>query len=228
MKYAFPVPCQQCGETFLVNVNGEDVPDYAHCPECEASIYLIAPLGNVVRMAILGRASSEFKSEDWTLTIVLSAMVVECRLAWLFTKWNRTMLSLQRNPADTDEEAWENEWRDIRAIAKRMEKVSNVLTQKSFDEFIAQNNSLVKSLNAKYTNTATSHKEFFIQELFHHRNRIVHVGKIDSQKSQAEIALAVATTMWQILDAMDKTRAKALDASFHEPANVKSTSVTSG
>ena len=214
MKYAFPVPCQQCGENFLVNVNGEDVPDYAHCSACEASIYLIAPLGNVVGMAILGRASSEFSGEDWTLTIVLSAMVVECQLAWLFTKWNRIMLSLQRNPTDADEEAWENEWRDIRAIAKRMEKVSNLLTQKSFDEFIAQNNSLVKSLNAKYTNTATSHKEFFIQELFHRRNRIVHVGKIDSKKPEAEIALAAATTMWQILDAMDKTRAKALEASF--------------
>lgn len=211
MKYAFPVPCQQCGESFLVNVNGEDVPDYAHCPACKASIYLMAPLENVVGMAILGRASSEFKGEDWTLTIVLSAMAVECQLAWLFTKWNRITLSLQRNPTDADEEAWQNEWRDIRAIAKQLEKVSNLLTQKSFDEFIAQNNSLVKSLYARYTNAVTSHKEFFIHELFHRRNRIVHVGKIDSQKSEAGIALAVATTMWQILDAMDKTRAKALD-----------------
>jgi hypothetical protein len=226
MKYAFPVPCQQCGEIFLVNVNGEDIPDYAHCPACEASIYLIAPLGNVVGMAILARASSEFKGKDWTLTIVLSAMAVECQLAWLFTKWNRIMLGLQRNPTDADEEAWENEWRDIRVIAKRMEKVSNLLTQKSFDEFIAQNNSLVKSINAKYTNT--SHKEFFVKELFHRRNRIVHAGKIDSQMSEAEIALAVATTMWQILDAMDKARAKALDASFHKPAKVNSTSVASG
>src|SRR5690242_8119397 len=119
MKYAFPVPCQQCGETFLVNVNGEEVPNYAHCPACETSIYLIAPLGNVLGMAILGRASSEFSGEDWTLTIVLSAMAIECQLAWLFTKWNRIMLGLQRTPTDADEQAWENEWRDIRSIAKR-------------------------------------------------------------------------------------------------------------
>jgi hypothetical protein len=214
MKYAFPVPCQQCGENFLVNVNGEDVPDYAHCPACETSIYLIAPLGNVVGMAILGRASSEFTGADWTLTIVLSAMAVECQLAWLFTKWNRITLSLQHKPTDAEEAAWEDEWRDIRAIAKRVEKISNLLTQKSFDEFIAENHSLVKSLNAKYTNAATSHKEFFIQELFHRRNRIVHAGKIGSQKYEAEIALTVAMTMWQILDAMDKTRSKAMEASF--------------
>ena len=214
MKYAFPVPCPECEENFLVHVNGEDVPDYARCPACEASIYLIAPLGNVVGMAILGRASTEFNGEDWTLTIVLSAMAVECQLAWLFTKWNRIMLTLQRNPTDADEDSWENEWRDIRAIAKRVEKVSNLLTQKPFDEFIAQNTSLVKNLNAKYTNPATSHREFFIQELFHRRNRIVHAGKIGFQKYEAEIALAVATTMWQILDAMDKIRAKALEASF--------------
>lgn len=53
------------------------------------TITLVEPLGNVVGMAILGRAQEELKDEDWTLAIVLAAIAVECELVYLFTKWNR-------------------------------------------------------------------------------------------------------------------------------------------
>src|SRR5215831_18953796 len=102
MRFSFPVTCA-CSETFLVEVNGNQLPKDAQCPECKATIWLVEPLGNVVGMAILSRAAAEMKTGDWTLTIVLSAMAVECHLAYLFMKWNRIDLMLVRNPTDADE-----------------------------------------------------------------------------------------------------------------------------
>jgi hypothetical protein len=79
MKFSFPVPCR-CGETFQVPVTGPELPKSAQCPKCELTTWLVTPLGNVVGMAILGRAATELKNGDWTLAIVLAAMAVECEL----------------------------------------------------------------------------------------------------------------------------------------------------
>ena len=64
MKYSFPVTCA-CGETFLEHVIGTQFPKSAQCPSCETTIWLVEPLGNVVGMAILGRAAVE--NEEWGL-----------------------------------------------------------------------------------------------------------------------------------------------------------------
>jgi hypothetical protein len=127
MKYSFPVTCA-CGETFLEHVTGTQFPKSAQCPSCETTIWLVEPLGNVVGMAILGRAAVEMKSGDWTLAIVLAAMAVECELVYLFMKWNRIDLMLVRNPTGADDEGWEKQWRDdVRTIAARFDKVSGLL-----------------------------------------------------------------------------------------------------
>src|SRR5258708_7689937 len=75
MKFSFPVTCG-CGESFPVNVSGTQFPKDAQCPKCYSSIWLVEPLGNVVGMAILGRAATECHNGDWTLAIVLGAMAV--------------------------------------------------------------------------------------------------------------------------------------------------------
>src|SRR6266851_5801567 len=123
MKFSFPVTCG-CGETFHVNVTGAQFPTSAQCPKCHSTIWLVEPLGNVVGMAILGRAATELKNGDWTLAIVLGAMAVECELVYLFMKWNRIDLTSAKTPTDADDEAWEKQWRDdVRTVAARLDKV---------------------------------------------------------------------------------------------------------
>ncbi len=61
------------------------------------------------------RAATELAGGDSTLTILLAAIAVESQLAYLFVKWIRVNLTLQRNPTDVDEEEWEERWRDIRS-----------------------------------------------------------------------------------------------------------------
>jgi hypothetical protein len=187
----------------------------ARCPICGAAIWLVEPLGNVVGMAILGRAEAEMKNGDWTLAIVLAAMAVECELVYLFMKWNRIHLMLVRNPTDADDEGWEKQWRDdVRTIAARLDKVSGFLTELPFDSFLSQNSALLKNMYQRYpaSKNAASLKDFFVKEFFHKRNRIVHFGKIDFQQPDAEMCFTLGSTLWQILTAMDAHRRRTLEA----------------
>jgi hypothetical protein len=214
MKFSFPVTCG-CGETFPVNSSGTQFPKDAQCPKCHSTIWLVEPLGNVVGMAILGRAAKELKNGDWTLAIVLGAMAVECDLVYLFMKWNRIDLMSARTPNDADDEGWEKQWRDdVRTVAARLDKVSGLLTGQPFDSFLSQNSGLLQAVHARYpaSKGAASPKDFFIKELFHRRNRIVHFGEIDFQRPDAEMCFTQATTLSQILAAMDAQRRRALEA----------------
>src|SRR5215469_4178954 len=215
MKFSFPVTCG-CGETFTIHVSGNHLPRTADCPSCHASIYLIEPLGNVVGMAILGRAWSELKGEGWTLAIVLAAMAVECELVYLFLKWNRIDLGLVRNPTDADNLEWEEQWSKLRSIAVRLDKLAVFLTADPFDAFLSQNGAHLKALHAKYPASAAvaSPKQFFIEELFYKRNRIVHYGEISFRQLDAEMCVSLATILSQILAAMDIQRRNTLEAKW--------------
>lgn len=214
MKFSIPIICSDCSQ-FLVDVNGTQFPEDAQCPKCHKTIWLAGPLGNIVGMAIVRRAATELAGGDSTLTIVLAAMAVESQLAYLFMKWNRISLTLQRNPTSADEDGWEERWRDIRSVAARFDKVANQLTGGSFDSFLSSNGDLLKSVRTQYQSSGeTSAKEFFVKGLFYKRNRVVHFGKIDFQKSEAELCFALATSLWHILIAMDAHCARAQQASF--------------
>jgi hypothetical protein len=214
MKFSFPVTCG-CGETFPVHVSGTQFPKAAHCPECHSSIWLVEPLGNVVGMAILGRAATELQSGDWTLSIVLAAMAIECDMAYLFMKWRGIDLMDKRMPGDADRDAWEKQWReDVRSVAARLDKVSELLAGQPFDSFLAHSAELVKPVHTQYpaSKSEPSPKKFFITELFHRRNRIVHFGEINFQQADAEMCLTLATTLSQVFSAMDAQRRLDLDA----------------
>ena len=59
---------------------------------------------------------------------------------------------------------------------------------------------------------APSPKDFFVKEFFHKRNKVVHFGKIDFQHKDAEMCVTSASTLWEILVAMDTRRLHALEA----------------
>jgi hypothetical protein len=215
MKFSFPVTCS-CGETFAVHVSGTKFPNDVQCPKCHSAIWLVEPLGNVVGMAILGRASAEHHNGDWTLAIVLGAMAVECDLAYLFMKWNRIELLSTRDLAEGDEDAWEKQWRDeVRTVGARLDTVSALLVREPFDAFLSHNSRFLQPVCMRYPEfkTEKSPKQFFIKELFHRRNKIVHSGEINFQQTDSEMCLTLATTLSQILSAMDAQRRLVLNKS---------------
>jgi hypothetical protein len=205
-----------------VYVTGTQFPEDAECPKCHSIIGLVPPLGNVVGMAILGRAASEFQTEDWTMAIVLGAIAVECDMAYLFMKWNRVELLATRDPNEADEEAWEQNWRKLSTISRRLDEVSRLLSGKPFDLFISQNPALVQPIGERYPHYGSerSPKQFFIKELFHKRNRIVHFGEINFQRADADMCLMLARTLsQQILSALDEVSRSALDAKQRSKAS---------
>lgn len=152
-------------------------------------------------------------------------MAVECELAYFYIKWRaldfaRTNNTLFYDPAKKEEYA--EEWRRFRNISRRFDEVSQLLTGKDFDSFLLDNGALVKAVENEYLSSknSTSWKEFFRQELFDRRNKIVHRGEIDFQEAEGKMCFALATALFHIIKAMDSHRIKVIDSQLH---NAKAT-----
>jgi hypothetical protein len=205
MKSPLTVPCA-CGKQIALEVIGSELPDHASCPDCGATIYLIAPLGNIVTKLLMARAEHELQYNDATISTLLSAVAVEAEMAYLFSKWkgiDSGKLPVEQTPEDR--KAWEDEWANMRSIGKRLDELSRLLTSKPFDEFARLNKDLVKSALAGY-NPAASIKDFLQEHFFDKRNDIAHYGKIDFQEEDGARSLSLATALLKLLHAMDMTR----------------------
>lgn len=224
MKSAISVTCQ-CGTLITVQTTGTKAFKDTQCPSCKNPIWFVSPYGNEVGQRIGNRAWNELQQEDFTLSIILSAMAVECELAYFYIKWRaldfaRTNNTLFYDPAKKEEYA--EEWRRFRNISRRFDEVSQLLTGKDFDSFLLDNGALVKAVENEYLSSknSTSWKEFFRQELFDRRNKIVHRGEIDFQEAEGKMCFALATALFHIIKAMDSHRIKVIDSQLH---NAKAT-----
>ena len=220
MKWSVIVTCQQCGESSTHESSGTKELKDAQCPKCGTPFWFVKPLGDFVGMTIFNRAWAELQRQDFTLVVVLSAMAVECNLAYLFSKWKEIEMMETKIPVpQSDKEAWMAEWNGIFEIKKRLNKVSRFLTGKDFDSFLSSNPALMKPLSAAYTASGcTSARTFFVKELFHRRNRVVHSGAIDFQQDDADVCFTLAATLFRIFKEMDAQRLKVLDAKLATPA----------
>jgi hypothetical protein len=225
MKSPLTVPCG-CGNQIPLEISGSELPEYAKCPDCGATTYLIAPLGNIVSMLIMERAKQELAHNDTTMCTLLSAVAVEAEMAYLFFKW-RSIDSGKLPATETlqDRKLWEEEWANMRAIGKRLDELSRFLTTKPFDEFACLEKEILKPALAGYS-PATSIKDFFQQQFFDKRNDIAHYGKIDFQREDGEQSLAIASGLLALLHAMDMKRLEGLDQAHRKarerPAAIQS------
>jgi hypothetical protein len=114
MKSSITIPCS-CGSQIPLDIRGSVLPDSAKCGACGATIYLMAPLGNVVTMLLMERAKWELKNKDITMAILLSAMAVEAQISWVFFKWREIDDGLlPHEQTQAHRERWEGEWTDMR------------------------------------------------------------------------------------------------------------------
>jgi len=205
MKSPTTVPCR-CGKQIALEITGSELPDHAKCPDCGATIHLIAPLGNIATMLLMARAEHELSHNDATISTLLGAVAVEAEMAYLFFKWkgiDSGKLPHEQTPQDRKQ--WEDEWANMWSIGNRLEKLSLLLTKKPFDEFARLKINLLKPALAGH-DPAASIKDFFQDQFFERRNNIVHYGQIDFVKTVGERCLLSATTLLNLLHAMDNTR----------------------
>jgi len=168
----------------------------------------------------MNRAWNELRQQDFTLTIVLSAMAVECELAYFYIKWKTWEFAWANDTHFHDpvkREEYAEEWRNFRYISRRFDEVSQLLTGKNFDSFLQNNGALLKAVENEYPTCKnfTSWKEFFRQELFDRRNKIVHRGEIDFQQAEGKMCFALATALFHIIKAMDTHRIKVMDSQLN-------------
>ena len=197
MKTSASVICG-CGQTIIVEAVGTRVAEEDLCPNCHAVLWFVEPLGNFAGQLIISRSWTELKNGDWTLTIVLGAMAVECEMARLYMKWNEIDLLNTRPANDADREGWEERWRKFFAIGTKLDKVSELLTGQPFDSFLSQNSGLLRAVQAQYSTITASRstKKYFEDELFKRRNRVVHRGEIDFPQADAELCFTTAKQYW--------------------------------
>jgi uncharacterized short protein YbdD (DUF466 family) len=153
------------------------------------------------------------KDDDFTLAIMLGAMAVECELAFMFFKWTRIDMKMKMSNLGADikitqghEDAWEKQYRNWFRITEKLDNVSQHLTGLDFDIYTGRT-PLAELMRSNHPESiGKSAKKFFEEHLFWKRNQIVHSGKVDFAKDEAEQCLALASTIFSIMKAMDRER----------------------
>jgi hypothetical protein len=213
MKFQALTRCQGCGERLTAEMKGSEPYPDLRC-ECGAVMYAVEPCGTPISRRLFCRAQAELLGEDFSLAIILSAISVECELAFLYSKWRMLGVGLipsEVTPADTA--AWEEGFRKLPGgLSNKLDEVTRLLTGVSFDLFIANRNDLTNVVRLVHPDIGMkSPRAFFVQELFWKRNRIMHSGYVQYGKPDAEACVRIAMSLLQIIREADKERYTRLD-----------------
>jgi hypothetical protein len=136
LKLTLPFPCQSCGTRDPVDVSLAAPWWEWTCPQCGNQNSVLTGLGMTIGPRLLARAGYEYRAQtDYSMTIVFSAMAMECELARLFKKW-MDIESLNRGQAP-DDRAIEEAYRRLGSnVADRIEAVAILLDPRGLYEFV--------------------------------------------------------------------------------------------
>src|SRR5258707_4992560 len=134
MKSSFPIRCQ-CGYEIVLEPVGTDSFKDTSCPNCHSAICVVD--NGFVSTRVFNKSFSELHSGDFTLSIIFSAMAVECELARVFVKWKEIDLGLPPDVTQADRDSWDLLLRQWAKIIVRFDRVSEFLTNQDFDTFVA-------------------------------------------------------------------------------------------
>jgi len=214
MKHTWPISCS-CGHRIDLQTVGSGEFPTVRCPKCGSTL---APVGDYLfHLRIFNRGYKELGEGDFTFAIILAAMSVECFVSLLYIKWRRIDFELAKNkpPSQSDEDSWEEDLKKWNNMGARFDKVCDFLTTETFDGFVA-NNTAAQSLFQRHPGltASSSPKQWFQEELFKKRNRIVHRGEMDYQKPAATTCIDIGRTLLEIFAEMDEIRIARLQARF--------------
>ncbi len=145
------------------------------------------------------------------MPIICGAMAVETALTRVYLKW-REIEHGYGTATDADRKTWERDYRTGTrrgGFANSANFVSGYLAGKPFDSFVddlAARSGTALALPAIEMKTAHIHAE-----LFDRRNRVMHWGRMDYTKQDAQKAFDAAQSAFAVLRVMDKEKADAAD-----------------
>jgi len=208
MKFNWEGTCESCGCTVLLSAYGDGPWQDTSCPACHCPVGLMDPLSvSVTTERLLLRSKAEVNGGDYSLAIVIGAIAVESFLTRLFLKLKgMTHYATTFNlPSPVQEEDWEKEYPRSGGFTGPADFVSKNITGMPFDDFVRKNN-LAMAIMARFPAAQVSAKQYFQDELFKLRNRIVHWGYVNSTEVEALRCHDLAVSIVSILREMDKIK----------------------
>jgi hypothetical protein len=177
------------------------------CSACGHENSVLSAAGWTLGWRILEKTKYEFLiREDFSTSIVFSAMAFEAELARLFFKWTKIDTRNERLLTMSDEEL-DDEYRKLgRNIAERLESVTKLLDPRGVDDF-ARDSELGGQIDKDFPSlNLGSLARDFQQSLFWPRNRILHTGYADYTKDDALRCHNIALVGLTLLREMDTAR----------------------
>lgn len=210
MLVPYPLRCSGCNRSVLVEVElGKTSAEWA-CGVCGSSNSTYLHSGLPIGFQILARSRyEENERQDYSLSIVLSAMAVDCELSRLFAKWKR--LTTGKNEQELGAEEIEKMLRHAGGINKKMREVSQLMHPPRIVDFIISSQNLRDYVLQNFSGDEVrieSIVDDIDQQLFWPRNRILHNAAIDYGPTDARRCLRLATLVLFILWEMDAAKQK--------------------
>lgn len=206
MKFEIESVCD-CGGRYVFSAYGDAEFGRATCSGCGKSMYAIDPLSvSITADRLLYRSLAEIKAGDYSLSIVIATMAVESYLTRLFLKLKgmETYAVTFKLPTQVEEAAWEKEYPRSGGFPSPVGFVSQRLVGSTFDDFI-DGNGPAKTIFLRLPNpSGVKPTQYFQDQLFKRRNRIVHWGYVNSTKDDAAECHTIAVAVVSILREMDK------------------------
>lgn len=203
MIIPLPLKCVECQQEYRVTIKLIDQDIKWECQNCG---YLNDGfLGQTVTIGtkLLFRSYYEcHKTEDYNLSIVFSAMAVDCELSRLFKK-NKEIEELKDKKLP-DEVEIEIQLRQIKNVKEKFKEVIALYYPEGIEKYFSKypniKQSLKKFIPAFSPSNFYKHVE---EELFWKRNKILHDGVTSYSKTEAVQCYAIAKILLEMLNRMD-------------------------
>lgn len=228
MRFIFPVACASCGCNFSALCYGENAIPRAECPQCGHQIQFFDHLTiSILADRLLVRSQSEIDHGDFTVSIICSAIAVECALTQVFLRWKAldVLRSIGRQPTEAEENLHEQEYKNktMGGFEKPANFVSAFLIGRNYDEFVAdfiEKSTTAALIEAGFPQCESHAKSNHIQaKLFAKRNRIMHWGEVSYDQGDAVDGLTAATTTISVLKALDRRKCREMEQAWRRSMN---------
>lgn len=198
--------CEKCGADVYFEVGLDDHTPSWKC-SCGNEAVLTFDLDFTLGYKLLLRSHFEiFQRHDYPMSIVLSAMALDCELSRLFRKWTR--LPVQKTgQTPPDDEHIETLLRKFQSVREKIQEVSRQLYPEGLDDFIRNEEELRETIESRFPSIHIGTLADDIQKtVFWPRNRILHIGFTGYKYEDAARCYSIAYITLIALTRMDRAK----------------------
>ena len=204
MKFTLKWNCD-CGGRLIAQAVGNQPFSRATCSACGREVHVFDQVNiGLISGRLAGRIEEEIERGDFTLSILIAAMAVECEMSQMFFKWRSIDHCLANHVGSNEvsqekKSAWESEYAKWWSVQNKLDNVALSLTGKAFVAF-AISTDLLENVSSKYPDFGG------YDQIFKLRNQIVHAGRVDFVEDDARKCQEFALAMLRVFAAMNEVK----------------------